>query len=41
MKQLLVLKKGNKLIVKIYGIEYELIFPKEEEEKTKRIKKLK
>lgn len=30
MKQLLALKRGSKLVVVLYGVEYELILPEEE-----------
>ena len=34
MKQLGVIKKGNKFYTKIYGTEYELILPKEKDAKA-------
>jgi len=36
-----VLEKKGKPIIELYGVEYELIFPKKEEEKTGKIKKSK
>ncbi len=32
-------KKGNKFYIKMYGIEYELILPKEEDDKEKTSRK--
>ena len=36
MKQLLVLEKKGKPIIELYGVEYELIFQKKEEERVKK-----
>jgi hypothetical protein len=41
MQKLLVLKKGNKSIIRLYGKEYELEFPEEVQKTSKKIAKRK